>query len=338
MGLTSHKGTIVKPAYSKALSAIFQFISLEQAAGKPVYSSDLYSLGVTAIYLLTGMQPQQIATDPQTAEMMWRQYANQLSPMMAGIIDQVIAYHPRDRYPSARAMLDTLQSIANPIPATQPPLTRPPVVSAPPPTIPVAPQFNHQGNHQNNHQNSPNGILLGSLIAGGLIGASVIISQVLSKPSQPIAETTISPTATPSNIASPLPETPVVSPSTVKSPIAIPQVIETPKFTPTSISKPTYVTPTTNNYLWLSQRPVIDADLNDKNGVELDIMRNTIFAVHGRKFDTPGLQDYFNQQSWYTPKYSPKEFPSKLLTKLEQQNVDYIARYQDKYNVRHFKK
>ncbi len=90
--------------------------------------------------------------------------------------------------------------------------------------------------------------------------------------------------------------------------------------------------------MWLSQRPVIDADLNDKNGVELDIMRNTIFAVHGRKFDTPGLQDYFNQQSWYTPKYSPKEFPSKLLTKLEQQNVDYIARYQDKYNVRHFKK
>ncbi len=239
-------GTVVNSQGNPTSSIVIGtpgYMPSEQAAGKPVYSSDLYSLGVTAIYLLTGMQPQQIATDPQTAEMMWRQYANQLSPMMAGIIDQVIAYHPRDRYPSARAMLDTLQSIANPIPATQPPLTRPPVVSAPPPTIPVAPQFNHQGNHQNNHQNSPNGILLGSLIAGGLIGASVIISQVLSKPSQPIAETTISPTATPSNIASPLPETPVVSPSTVKSPIAIPQVIETPKFTPTSISKPTYVTP-----------------------------------------------------------------------------------------------
>ncbi len=75
-------------------------------------------------------------------------------------------------------MLDTLQSIANPIPPTQPLLTQPTVVSAPQPqTVPVKPQPTLQGNSQNN-------ILIGSLIAGGLIGASVIISQVLPKSSQ----------------------------------------------------------------------------------------------------------------------------------------------------------
>lgn len=70
---------------------------------------------------------------------MWRQYASHISPIMAGVIDRAIAYHPRDRYPTARAMLDTLQSIANPIPPTQPLLIQP-IVSAPPPqTVPVKP-------------------------------------------------------------------------------------------------------------------------------------------------------------------------------------------------------
>lgn len=34
----------------------------EQAAGRPVYSSDLYSLGLTAIYLLTGKEPLMVVT------------------------------------------------------------------------------------------------------------------------------------------------------------------------------------------------------------------------------------------------------------------------------------
>ncbi|MCC5623727.1 hypothetical protein [Nostoc sp. CHAB 5715] len=37
--------------------------------------------------------------------------------------ERSLSSYPRDRYPTARAMLDTLQSIANPIPLTQPLLT-----------------------------------------------------------------------------------------------------------------------------------------------------------------------------------------------------------------------
>ncbi|MEH2247147.1 YARHG domain-containing protein [Nostoc sp.] len=67
-------------------------------------------------------------------------------------------------------------------------------------------------------------------------------------------------------------------------------------------------------------------------------MRNSIFASHGRRFDTPELQDYFNNQPWYRPIYLAKAFPPKLLSKLEQQNVEYISKSQDRYGLRYFKK
>ncbi|WP_375470193.1 YARHG domain-containing protein [uncultured Nostoc sp.] len=320
-------GTVVNSQGNPTSSIVIGtpgYMPSEQAAGRPVFSSDLYSLGMTVIYLLTGRQAQQLETDSQTGEIVWRQYASHLSPIIAGVIDKAIAYHPRDRYPTARAMLDTLQSIANPIPPTQPLLTQPTIVSAPPPqTVPVKPQPNPQGNSQNN-------ILIGSLIAGGLIGASVIISQVLTKSSQSTADKTVLPSETPSTVTSP--------------------VIETPKLIPTTPSVPTQSTPTpttsippvdttaVNTYLWLSQRLVTDADLDGKDGFKLDIMRNSIFASQGRRFDTPELQDYFNKQLWYRPIYSPKAFPPKLLSKLEQQNVEYINKYQDRYGLRYFKK
>ncbi|OUL23150.1 serine/threonine protein kinase [Nostoc sp. RF31YmG] len=331
-------GTVVNSQGNPTSSIVIGtpgFMPSEQAAGRPVYSSDLYSLGMTAIYLLTGRQPQQIETDPHTAEIIWRQYASHISPRMAEIIDSAIAYHPRDRYPTARAMLDALQSIANPIPPTQPVIYQLPVVSVPPlPTIPVTTQSRNEGS-------SRNGFVIGGLIAGGLIGASVIISQVLPKPSQPIAQTTPTPTPTPtsSTVTSQITESPTISPSLIQQPTSKPQAIATPTF---SSSINTYTTPpnnaTANDYSWLSQRLVTDTDLQGKDGFELDIMRNWVFAIHGRQFDTQGLQDYFNHQSWYQPQYSPKEFPNKLLSKLERQNVEYIDKYQDRYNLRYFKK
>ncbi|QMS89017.1 YARHG domain-containing protein [Nostoc edaphicum CCNP1411] len=321
-------GTVVNSQGNPTSSIVIGtpgYMPSEQAAGRPVFSSDLYSLGMTVIYLLTGKQAQQLETDSQTGEIVWRQYAGHISPIMAGVIDKAIAYHPRDRYPTARAMLDALQSIANPIPPTQPLLTQPTVVSAPPPqTVPVKPQPSPQsGNSQNN-------ILMGSLIAGGLIGASVIISQVLPKSSQPITDKTVLPSETPSNVTTPVIETPKITPTTPSVPIqSIPSL---------TTSVPPVDTTAANIFLWLSQRRVTDADLDGKDGLELDIMRNSVFAIHGRRFDTPELQDYFNNQSWYRPIYLPKAFPLRLLSKLEQQNVDYISKYQDRYGLRHFKK
>jgi serine/threonine protein kinase, bacterial len=319
-------GTVVNSQGNPTSSIVIGtpgYMPSEQAAGRPVYSSDLYSLGMTVIYLLTGKQAQQLETDSQTGEIVWRQYASHISPIMAGVIDRAIAYHPRDRYPTARAMLDTLQSITNPIPPTQPILTQPTIVSAP------RPQAVHVQPQPSPKNNTPNGILIGSLVAGGLIAAFVIVSQ-LPKFSQPIADKTVLPSETPSTAPN--------------------QVIETSPSTPTTPSIPAQSTPSStplitpdattavNTYFWLSQRRVTDADLDGKNGLELDIIRNSVFASHGRRFDTPEIQDYFNNQPWYRPIYSPKEFPSNLLSKLEQQNVEYISKYQDRYGLRYFQK
>lgn len=91
------------------------FMSVEQAAGKPIYSSDLYSLGLTAIYLLTGKLPQELEIDPQTGEFIWHQYTANINPNLVAVLDRSIKSHPKDRYSTARQMLDALQTSPTPV-------------------------------------------------------------------------------------------------------------------------------------------------------------------------------------------------------------------------------
>ena len=84
------------------------YMSSEQAAGRPIYSSDLYSLGLTAIFLLTGRSPHELETDPRTGEIIWREHAANIDAELAAIIDRATRFHPRDRFSSAREMLEAL--------------------------------------------------------------------------------------------------------------------------------------------------------------------------------------------------------------------------------------
>lgn len=47
------------------------FAPPEQLANRAVYASDIYALGMTCIYLLTGTPPYQFPTDPHTCELQW---------------------------------------------------------------------------------------------------------------------------------------------------------------------------------------------------------------------------------------------------------------------------
>ncbi len=89
----------------------------EQAAGRPVYATDIYSLGLTAIYLLTGKSPQEFPTDLQTGEILWQQFASDISPEFIAVLNQAIKPHASDRYPTASKMLHALQSISS-LPST----------------------------------------------------------------------------------------------------------------------------------------------------------------------------------------------------------------------------
>jgi serine/threonine-protein kinase len=85
------------------------YMSSEQAAGRPLYSSDLYSLGLTAVFLLTGKTPQYLSTDDRTGELLWRQDLPDLDSNLAAAIDRAIRFHPRDRFSSAKEMLAALK-------------------------------------------------------------------------------------------------------------------------------------------------------------------------------------------------------------------------------------
>ncbi|MCT7981223.1 serine/threonine protein kinase [Laspinema olomoucense] len=112
------------------------FMPSEQAAGRPVYSSDLYSLGLTAIYLLTEKWPQELAINHDTGEVIWRQYAPRISPSLATVLDKAIMSHSRDRFHSPREMLDALT------PCSLPGYGIPPAIASPSPVHPVpAPVF-----------------------------------------------------------------------------------------------------------------------------------------------------------------------------------------------------
>ncbi len=86
------------------------YMAPEQGTGRPVYSSDLYGLGFTAIFLLTGQSPQQFPNDPQTGELIWQQDFPYLQTPLGQVIAKAVKFHPRDRFPTAQAMLNALRN------------------------------------------------------------------------------------------------------------------------------------------------------------------------------------------------------------------------------------
>jgi len=61
--------------------------------------------------------------------------------------------------------------------------------------------------------------------------------------------------------------------------------------------------------------------------LELRILREEFWARHGKKFDAPGIRQYFEWQDWYKP---AKNQATVKLNKIEQQNVDLLAAYEAK--------
>ena len=75
-------------------------------------SSDIYSLGVTALVLLTAKDPTYLL-DRYSLEWKWEQY-NQTSKVFTKIINKMVAEQPQQRYQSAKAVLEDIkQNIVN---------------------------------------------------------------------------------------------------------------------------------------------------------------------------------------------------------------------------------
>jgi serine/threonine protein kinase len=85
------------------------FASPEQLASRPVYASDIYGLGMTCIYLLTGKDPREFMTDPQTCDLIWSDGV-EISVGLSEIIDKMIQVPLVDRYQSATQVLTALDN------------------------------------------------------------------------------------------------------------------------------------------------------------------------------------------------------------------------------------
>ena len=205
------------------------YMPSEQAAGRPVYSSDLYSLGLTAIFLLTGKVPQELDLDPQTGEIIWQQYAQGVDTKLVAVLDKAIKFHPRDRYSSASEMLQALESSFGQV--ATPSLAATQVTGATVKVAPAAPGISIRSKfggtvayEQPAHQSQPkkqkswlSKIFLFLLVAGGLsLGSLVLgfmaVSNWWQNLWQPAPQTTVPETSMPSRptISLPKPDKPVV--------------------------------------------------------------------------------------------------------------------------------
>jgi serine/threonine protein kinase, bacterial len=168
------------------------YMSSEQAAGRPLPSSDLYSLGLTILYALTGKGPQTLPSDPRTGELQWRDQLtdqNPISPLFAGILDKVIQPHPRDRYPDANAILAVLEGVGSPVNTS---------INPPQPSIQTLPPDGT--NHGTNH-NVPNHPATHPAATPNLDPANNSnVATWAVAPKQPPA---LTPVATPSNAVNP---------------------------------------------------------------------------------------------------------------------------------------
>jgi eukaryotic-like serine/threonine-protein kinase len=92
----------------------------EQSSHQPKLSSDIYAVGMIGIQALTGISPLNFQPDIHTGEIIWRNseenkisFHLQVSPKLAALLDKMVRYDYRQRYPSALEALTALNSLSN---------------------------------------------------------------------------------------------------------------------------------------------------------------------------------------------------------------------------------
>lgn len=248
-GNSTHSIVVGTPGYMPA----------EQLAGRPVFASDIYSLGMTAIYLLTGRIPQQLDTNPMTGELSWQQYAPSISPEFAAILNKAVQMSAHFRFATATEMLSALQTSS--VAATIPPTIAPPIT---PPPIPAPSEIHTQALASVPTQNaqpvsvvaaSSGGEWKRSVMIGCIIGLSILGGAFMLR--SQLSGNTIASNPTP---ASPIPS---VSPPTAQSkdsPSSQPPAASQPPATDPAPSKPQIPSASEGNQNGDSNAAIIDKD------------------------------------------------------------------------------
>lgn len=85
------------------------FAPPEQMALRPVYASDIYALGMTCVYLMTGKSPNSFESNPVTGELLWQPHLD-ISDSFASILQRMLEFSVQYRYQSVQDVLRALNS------------------------------------------------------------------------------------------------------------------------------------------------------------------------------------------------------------------------------------
>ena len=81
----------------------------------------------------------------------------------------------------------------------------------------------------------------------------------------------------------------------------------------------------------ISTHYIDESELYNFSAGQIRLIRNEIFALHGRIFESQDLRDYFSQKSWYVPTYAPDDFDANMfyyLNDYEEANLKVILNYE----------
>ncbi len=191
--------------------------------GKVYPNSDLYSLAVTVVVLLTGKEPQDLL-DETSMTWHWQQWVPALSPRLVQVLNRMMNPRPHNRYESATEVLQALRSLTGLVEAAAAPGTQ--VVQ--PPSLPTQvkprPKVTTMASSAKTSQ-TPTWV--GWAIGGGIIAVIaiapwIVISNLLGNQAKqsrlsnptatplPTAATSPDPTASPTASPSPSPGDPTV--------------------------------------------------------------------------------------------------------------------------------
>ncbi|MDB9517630.1 bifunctional serine/threonine-protein kinase/formylglycine-generating enzyme family protein [Roseofilum reptotaenium CS-1145] len=97
------------------------YMPSEQAIGRPKFSSDIYAVGVMAIQALTGKSLPELPKDPETEEILWKQFAS-VRKEFEEVLGKMVCYHFGDRYSYGAEALEAINSLSSPLISTVPPI------------------------------------------------------------------------------------------------------------------------------------------------------------------------------------------------------------------------
>lgn len=304
------------------------YIAPEQAAGRPVFASDLYSLGVTAIFLLTGKNPQRM-TEPATGRIHWRQHAPRVSPAFAAVLDKATEMYVPDRYRTAVQMSEDLRKALRvneraltpqtPAVVEEETVVRPATAHPPPPEP-------RRRNHALYF-----GIAAAVFALLVVIGSAAALSRLdvrnhaenTETEGEPSSEKRSAPAEKPRQSA-----TKKATPSdATRARRPAPPVTTAPTVPAPTEASLTPIAPADvpGRFPQASTRLLTASDLADRSQWELRVMRNEIFARHGYIFKTPEMRSYFARQPWYSPR---RDDVSKLLSEIEARNAKTLRSYE----------